>query len=94
MALTESDVGETARRLARAGIKKDDLLKALKEVRGSARITDPNPEDKYQALKRYTRDLTDLARRGKIDPVVGRDEEIRRVIQVLSRRRRTPVSHR
>ncbi|MGE5275458.1 MAG: ATP-dependent chaperone ClpB, partial [Acidobacteriota bacterium] len=53
---------------------------------GSTRITDPNPEDKYQALKRYTRDLTDLARRGKIDPVVGRDEEIRRVIQVLSRR--------
>jgi ATP-dependent Clp protease ATP-binding subunit ClpB len=58
----------------------------LKEVRGSTRITDPNPEDKYQALKRYTRDLTDLARRGKIDPVIGRDEEIRRVIQVLSRR--------
>ena len=55
-------------------------------MRGSARITDPNPEDKYQALKRYTRDLTDLARRGKIDPVIGRDEEIRRVIQVLSRR--------
>ncbi len=55
-------------------------------MRGSDRITDPNPEDKYQALKRYTRDLTDLARRGKIDPVIGRDEEIRRVIQVLSRR--------
>ena len=55
-------------------------------MRGSTRITDPNPEDKYQALKRYTRDLTDLARRGKIDPVIGRDEEIRRVIQVLSRR--------
>ena len=86
MALAESDAGETAKRLTRAGIKKDTLLKALKEVRGSARITDPNPEDKYQALKRYTRDLTDLARRGKIDPVIGRDEEIRRVIQVLSRR--------
>jgi ATP-dependent Clp protease ATP-binding subunit ClpB len=55
-------------------------------VRGSTRITDPNPEDKYQALKRYTRDLTDLARQGKIDPVIGRDEEIRRVIQVFSRR--------
>ncbi len=85
LALAESDA-ETAKRLAKAGVKKDALLKALKEVRGSARITDPNPEDKYQALKRYTRDLTDLARRGKIDPVIGRDEEIRRVIQVLSRR--------
>jgi len=60
--------------LGKAGAKKDALLKALKEVRGSTRITDPNPEDKYQALKRYTRDLTDLARRGKIDPVIGRDE--------------------
>src|SRR4029077_14023578 len=83
-ALAES--GDSARRLAKAGVKKDDLLKALKEVRGSSRITDPNPEDKLQALKRYTRDLTDLARRGKIDPVIGRDEEIRRVVQVLSRR--------
>ncbi|HEY3202179.1 MAG TPA: ATP-dependent chaperone ClpB, partial [Thermoanaerobaculia bacterium] len=86
LALADSGSSETARRLASAGVKKDALLKALKEVRGSARITDPNPEDKYQALKRYTRDLTDLARRGKIDPVIGRDEEIRRVIQVLSRR--------
>ncbi len=85
LALAESG-GDTANRLAKAGVKKDALLKALKEVRGSTRITDPNPEDKYQALKRYTRDLTDLARRGKIDPVIGRDEEIRRVIQVLSRR--------
>ncbi|MFY9551629.1 MAG: ATP-dependent chaperone ClpB [Thermoanaerobaculia bacterium] len=84
LALAES--GETAKRLAKVGAKKDVLLKALKEVRGSTRITDPAPEDKYQALKRYTRDLTDLARRGKIDPVIGRDEEIRRVIQVLSRR--------
>src|SRR5712692_7634052 len=86
IALSESDAGETAKRLAKAGARKDALLKALKEVRGSTRITDPNPEEKYQALKRYTRDLTDLARRGKIDPVIGRDEEIRRVIQVLSRR--------
>jgi ATP-dependent Clp protease ATP-binding subunit ClpB len=86
IALSESDAGETSRRLSKAGVRKDALLKALKEVRGSTRITDPNPEDKYQALKRYTRDLTDLARRGKIDPVIGRDEEIRRVIQVLSRR--------
>jgi len=85
LALAESG-GDVVRRLTKAGVKKDALLKALKEVRGSSRITDPNPEDKYQALKRYTRDLTDLARRGKIDPVIGRDEEIRRVIQVLSRR--------
>ncbi|HSS44513.1 MAG TPA: Clp protease N-terminal domain-containing protein, partial [Thermoanaerobaculia bacterium] len=86
MALAEPEAGEVSRRLAQSGVKEDALLKALKEVRGSTRITDPNPEDKYQALKRYTRDLTDLARRGKIDPVIGRDEEIRRVIQVLSRR--------
>jgi ATP-dependent Clp protease ATP-binding subunit ClpB len=86
MALAEPAAGDAARRLAAKGIEKNALLKALKEVRGTTRITDPNPEDKYQALKRYTRDLTDLARRGKIDPVVGRDEEIRRVIQVLSRR--------
>jgi ATP-dependent Clp protease ATP-binding subunit ClpB len=62
------------------------LMRALKDIRGTARVTDPNPEDKYQALARYSKDLTDLARRGKLDPVIGRDEEIRRVIQVLSRR--------
>jgi len=86
LALAEKAAGATGRRLTAMGATKDALLKALKEVRGSTRITDPNPEDKYQALKKYTRDLTDLARRGKIDPVIGRDEEIRRVIQVLSRR--------
>ncbi|MEP6768174.1 MAG: ATP-dependent chaperone ClpB [Acidobacteriota bacterium] len=86
VALAESDAGDASRMLGKAGARKDAILRALKEVRGSARITDPNPEDKYQALKRYTRDLTDLARRGKIDPVIGRDEEIRRVVQVLSRR--------
>ena len=86
LALVEREAGDTAKRLAAAGVQKDALLKSLKEVRGSTRITDPNPEDKYQALKRYTRDLTELARQGKIDPVIGRDEEIRRVIQVLSRR--------
>jgi ATP-dependent Clp protease ATP-binding subunit ClpB len=86
LALADKAGGATGKRLASRGASKDALLKALKEVRGSTRITDPNPEDKYQALKRYTRDLTDLARRGKIDPVIGRDEEIRRVIQVLSRR--------
>ena len=72
--------------LKKAGCTPDSVLRALSEVRGSQRITDPNPEEKYQALKRYGRDLTDLARRGKLDPVIGRDDEIRRVVQVLSRR--------
>ena len=61
-------------------------MKALKEVRGSSRVTDQNPEAKYEALKKYGRDLTELAQRGKLDPVIGRDNEIRRVLQVLSRR--------
>ncbi|HJQ38837.1 MAG TPA: AAA family ATPase, partial [Thermoanaerobaculia bacterium] len=72
--------------LKRHGVVKDAVLKALQSVRGTQRVTDQNPEDKYQALERYARDLTALARRGKLDPVIGRDEEIRRVIQVLSRR--------
>ncbi|HEY6137964.1 MAG TPA: ATP-dependent chaperone ClpB [Thermoanaerobaculia bacterium] len=72
--------------LKRHGVTHDAVLKALQSVRGSQRVTDQNPEDKYQALERYARDLTQLARRGKLDPVIGRDEEIRRVIQVLSRR--------
>jgi ATP-dependent Clp protease ATP-binding subunit ClpB len=70
----------------RHGLGYDKLLRALAEVRGSQRVTDQNPEGKFQALDKYTRDLTELARRGKIDPVIGRDEEIRRVMQVLSRR--------
>src|SRR6266581_162068 len=72
--------------LARHGATHDAILKALTAVRGSQRITDQNPEAKYQALERYARDLTELARKGKLDPVIGRDEEIRRVVQVLSRR--------
>jgi len=72
--------------LARHGATHDAILKALTSVRGSQRITDQNPEEKYQALERYARDLTEQARRGKLDPVIGRDEEIRRVVQVLSRR--------
>ncbi len=68
------------------GITKDAIYKALVEIRGGQRVTDQNPEDKYQALERYGRDLTQLARDGKLDPVIGRDDEIRRVIQVLSRR--------
>src|SRR5580700_1251773 len=72
--------------LARHGATHEAILKALTAVRGSQRITDQNPEAKYQALERYARDLTEQARRGKLDPVIGRDEEIRRVVQVLSRR--------
>ena len=72
--------------LAQNGVTPDGIYKALKEVRGGQRVTDENPEEKYQALQRYSRDLTELARKGKLDPVIGRDEEIRRVIQVLSRR--------
>jgi ATP-dependent Clp protease ATP-binding subunit ClpB len=68
------------------GLKRDQVLKALAELRGNQRVTDPAPEDKFQALEKYGRDLTALARQGKIDPVIGRDEEIRRVMQVLTRR--------
>ncbi len=68
------------------GVDRDSLLRSLQEIRGGQRITDQNPEDKYQALTRYSRDLTEEARKGKLDPVIGRDEEIRRVVQVLSRR--------
>ncbi len=67
-------------------VSKDKILMALKDVRGKQRVTDPNPEGKYMALEKYARDLTDFARQGKLDPVIGRDEEIRRVLQVLSRR--------
>jgi ATP-dependent Clp protease ATP-binding subunit ClpB len=72
--------------LARAGATYDAILKALTTVRGNQRVTDQNPEGKFQALERYARDLTELARRGKLDPVIGRDEEVRRVVQVLARR--------
>ncbi len=68
------------------GLSRDSLLDAIREVRGSQRVTDPDPEGKFQALEKYTRDLTEAARQGKTDPVIGRDEEIRRVMQVLSRR--------
>jgi ATP-dependent Clp protease ATP-binding subunit ClpB len=86
LALAE-EKGTAARPLLSAqGASADDLRRALQEVRGSHRVTDQSPEEKYQALERYTRNLTDLARRGKLDPVIGRDEEVRRVMQVLSRR--------
>jgi len=72
--------------LAAAGATHEAILQALTAVRGSQRVTDQNPEGKFQALEKYAKDLTELARRGKLDPVIGRDEEIRRVVQVLSRR--------
>ncbi len=72
--------------LARVGATYDNILRALTTVRGNQKVTDQNPEAKYQALERYAKDLTELARQGKLDPVIGRDEEVRRVVQVLSRR--------
>jgi ATP-dependent Clp protease ATP-binding subunit ClpB len=86
LALTDLKRDPAQELLARYGATHDAILKALIAVRGSQRITDQNPEAKYQALERYARDLTEQARRGKLDPVIGRDEEIRRVVQVLSRR--------
>src|SRR5437879_976722 len=75
-----------AKLLKDSGVTRDKLMQALQQVRGSQRVTDQNPEGKYQTLEKYGRDLTELARRGKIDPVIGRDNEIRRIMQVLSRR--------
>jgi ATP-dependent Clp protease ATP-binding subunit ClpB len=85
LALTRAK-GEGADVLKKLGATPDGVLQSLKEVRGTSRVTDQNPEDKYQALLKYGKDLTELARKGKLDPVIGRDEEIRRVMQVLSRR--------
>jgi len=85
LAMTE-DQGYTGQALKRLGATHERVLNALKDVRGNQRVTDQNPEGKYQALDKYGRDLTEMARKNKIDPVIGRDEEIRRVIQVLSRR--------
>ena len=82
----ETGRSPAAKLLASRGITRDRIFEALSTVRGSQRVTDQNPEGKYQALERYGRDLTELAQRGKLDPVIGRDDEIRRVIQVLSRR--------
>jgi ATP-dependent Clp protease ATP-binding subunit ClpB len=85
LAIAESK--DAAGELLRAfGVSRDPLLKILSEIRAGQRVTDQNPEAKYQAIERYSRNLTDLARKGKLDPVIGRDDEIRRVIQILSRR--------
>jgi ATP-dependent Clp protease ATP-binding subunit ClpB len=86
LAIADEKNGISGRILKENGVSKDALMKSLKEVRGSSRVTDQNPEAKYEALKKYGRDLTELAARGKLDPVIGRDNEIRRVLQVLSRR--------
>ncbi|MGQ0635774.1 MAG: ATP-dependent chaperone ClpB [Planctomycetaceae bacterium] len=87
--LALAKVDDQARRLlAMHGVEENDVLNALKSVRGGQQVTDQNPEEKYQALQKYGRDLVELARQGKIDPVIGRDTEIRRVIQILSRRRK------
>ena len=85
LALVE-DGGPARQVLLDAGVTRESLMNALRQVRGSARVTDPNPEEKYQSLEKYGRDLTNAAAEGKLDPVIGRDEEVRRVIQVLSRR--------
>jgi ATP-dependent Clp protease ATP-binding subunit ClpB len=86
LALTEAKGDATRDALAAMGATHDAVLKALSAVRGSQRVTDQNPEGKFQSLEKYGKDLTDLARKGKLDPVIGRDEEIRRVVQVLARR--------
>ncbi|MCG6928182.1 MAG: AAA family ATPase, partial [Acidobacteria bacterium] len=85
LALLESKT-PSAEALRHAGVTRDRLLQVLKEIRGSQTVDDPNAEDRFQALERYGRDLTEQARKGKLDPVIGRDDEVRRVVQVLSRR--------
>ncbi|HXD33435.1 MAG TPA: ATP-dependent chaperone ClpB [Pyrinomonadaceae bacterium] len=86
LAITDEKEGDAGKLLRQHGLKRDDLLKVIEQMRGGSRITDQNAEANYQALSKYAKDLTDLARKGKLDPVIGRDEEIRRTIQVLSRR--------
>ncbi len=86
VAIAEEKDGPAGTILRQHGVKREDLLKAIEQTRGGSRITDQNAEDNYQALSKYAKDLTDLARKGKLDPVIGRDDEIRRTIQVLSRR--------
>ena len=92
LAESSAPAGES---LGRLGVKRDRIIAALREIRGNQSVDDPNAEDRYQALERYARDLTAEARRGKLDPVIGRDDEVRRVVQVLSRRtKNNPRPHR
>ena len=86
LAMTDKESGDVSDLLTAQGVTHDAVLSVLKEIRGAHRVTDQSPEEKYQSLQKYGRDLNELARRGKLDPVIGRDEEIRRVLQVLSRR--------
>ena len=88
LAISDEKKGDAAKILREKGISRETILKVLLDIRGTQRITDPNPEEKYQALDRFSRNLTDLARLGKLDPVIGRDDEIRRIVQVLSRRKK------
>jgi len=84
--IAEEKEGQAGKILRKASVTKDSIFKVLVEIRGNQRVTDPNPEGKYQVLERYAKDFNELARKGKFDPVIGRDEEIRRIMQVLSRR--------
>lgn len=86
LAIADEKQGEARNILTQNGLKRSEIMQALVDIRGTQRVTDENPEDKYQSLEKFGRDLTELARAGKLDPVIGRDEEIRRVVQVLSRR--------
>ena len=86
VAMSDEKEGAAGKILSRAGVTRDSILRVLVDIRGSQRITDQNPEEKYQALERYARDFNELARKGSFDPVIGRDDEIRRIMQVLSRR--------
>lgn len=88
LALLKEDKGEATRTLKQNGVSEEAVLAALRSIRGTHRITDQQPEGKYQVLKRYARDITAIAREGKLDPVIGREDEIRRVIQILSRRKK------
>ncbi len=86
LAIADEKTGEAAKILRKLGVTRDAILRVLMDIRGNQRITDPNPEEKYEALEKFSRDLTALAQKGKLDPVIGRDDEIRRIVQVLSRR--------
>ncbi|HDQ04057.1 MAG TPA: ATP-dependent chaperone ClpB [Deltaproteobacteria bacterium] len=86
VAITDEKTGGAANILHKAGITRDSVFKVLQDIRGNQRVTDPNPEAKYQALERYAKDFNEIAKKGSFDPVIGRDEEIRRIMQVLSRR--------
>ena len=88
LAILKEESQPSSRLLKKRGLKEENLLAALRELRGSHRVTDQNPEEKFQALQRYAKDLTEMARTGKLDPVIGRDNEVRSVIQVLSRKKK------